>query len=243
MVDRHFSEPKLAELYDAFCAGRRDFDFYLPKVMSADSVLDVGCGTGELLRLARQKGHSGRLCGLDPADAMLQQARKRRDIEWIQADISSVDWHEEFDLVVMTGHAFQVLTEDAQLRESLAAIQSALTHDGRFMFETRNQLVRGWEAWVPENAVTIEVGGTKVTMSHQVDETIAGDLVSFTATYSSPSWDSPIVSKSTLRFLDNESLSKFLSGAGLATIEQYGDWDCRPYTDSSPEIITIARRV
>lgn len=74
-VDQLFSEPVLAELYDAFCAGRQDFDFYLPFVMAANSVLDVGCGTGELLRLARENGHEGRLCGLDPAEAMLQQAR------------------------------------------------------------------------------------------------------------------------------------------------------------------------
>ncbi len=33
MVDRLFSEPRLAELYDAFCGGRRDFDFYLPLVI------------------------------------------------------------------------------------------------------------------------------------------------------------------------------------------------------------------
>ena len=38
MVDRLFSDPRLAELYDAFCAGRPDFGFYLPLVMSAKSV-------------------------------------------------------------------------------------------------------------------------------------------------------------------------------------------------------------
>ena len=112
MVDYLFSEPRLAELYDAFCAGREDFGFYLPLVMSAKSVLDVGCGTGELLRLAREAGHTGRLCGLDPAEAMLEQARKRRDIDWVHGDLASVDWRREFDLIVMTGHAFQVFVEE-----------------------------------------------------------------------------------------------------------------------------------
>ncbi len=112
MVDRLFSEPSSAELYDAFCAERKDFGFYLPLVMLARSVLDVGCGTGELLRLAREAGHTGRLCGFDPANAMLEQARKRSDIEWVLGDLTSVDWCREFDLVVMTGHAFQVFVND-----------------------------------------------------------------------------------------------------------------------------------
>ena len=241
MVDYQFSEPSLAELYDAFCAGREDFDFYLPLVMSAKSVLDVGCGTGELMRLARKAGHVGRLCGLDPAEAMLEQARKRRDVDWVHGDLSSVDWHRAFDLIVMTGHAFQVFVEDDQLRASLAAIRTALTNDGRFVFETRNPLAQGWEAWTPDNAVEISHGGRVVRMAHQVETPVVGDTVSFTATYTSPSWDQPLVSRSILRFLDADSLSEFLSAAGLIIEEQYGDWDRQPLTDTSPEIITVAR--
>ena len=242
MVDRLFSEPRLTELYDAFCAGRQDFTFYLPLVMSAKSVLDVGCGTGELLRLAREAGHTGRLCGLDPAQTMLEQARKRRDVEWVHGDLASVDWRQEFDLIVMTGHAFRVLVEDDQLRASLAAIRSALTDNGLFVFETRNPPARGWEAWTPENAVEIEHAGSVVRMAHQVEKPVVGDIVSFTVTFSCPSWERPLVSRSTLRFLDADSLSYFLTGAGLIIVEQFGDWDRQPLTDTSPEIITVARR-
>ena len=242
MVDRLFSEPRLTELYDAFCAGRQDFTFYLPLVMSAKSVLDVGCGTGELLRLAREAGHTGRLCGLDPAQTMLEQARKRRDVEWVHGDLASVEWRREFDLIVMTGHAFQVFVEDEQLLASLAAIRSALTDNGLFVFETRNPLARGWEAWTPENAVEIVRSGSVVRMAHQVESPVVGNVVSFTCTFSCPSWERPLVSRSTLRFLDADSLSHFLTGAGLIIVEQFGDWDRQPLTDTSPEIITVARR-
>ena len=242
MVDRLFSEPILAELYDAFCAGRPDFGFYLPLVMSAKSVLDVGCGTGELLRLARDAGHTGRLCGLDPAEAMLEQARKRSDVEWVLGDLSSVDWRREFDLVVMTGHAFQVLVGDEQLRESLASIRRALTPDGRFVFETRNPSARGWEEWVPENAVEFSQGGSAVRMEHQVEEPVAGDVVSFTTTFTCQDWEEAQVSRSTLRFLNEGTLSTLLVEAGLAVVEQFGDWDRQQLTDTSPEIITVARR-
>ena len=242
MVDRLFSEPSLAELYDAFCVGRRDFGFYLPLVMSARSVLDVGCGTGELLHLAREAGHTGRLCGLDPAAAMLGQARKRPDIEWVLGDLGSVDWCREFDLVVMTGHAFQVFVEDDQLRESLAAIRSVLTKDGRFVFETRNPLAREWENWTPGNVVEVVHNGLKARMAHQVETPVTNDRVSFTITFTSPSWNGPQTSRSTLRFLGVDSLSSFLSDAGLVIEEQFGDWDRQEMTDASPEIITVARR-
>lgn len=243
MVDLHYAEPRLAELYDAFCVGRPDFGFYLPLVMSAERVLDVGCGTGELLRLARATGHIGRLCGLDPAAAMLRVAQARTDIEWVLGDLASVAWDREFDLVVMTGHAFQVLTEDDQLRASLAAIRSALAEDGHFVFETRNPLVRAWERWVPMGeGVEIVRDGLPVRMEHPEMPVVQGDLVSFTMAYTSATWDRPHVSRSTLRFLDRDALGQFLDGAGLAIREQFGDWDRQPLADTSPEIITVAGR-
>lgn len=243
MVDPYFANPSLAELYDTFSLHRRDFDFYLPLLMSADSVLDVGCGTGELLHTAREAGHTGRLCGLDPAAAMLEQAKqKRADIEWIDGDLSSVDWQAEFDFVVMTGHAFQVFVEDDELREALAAIHLALTADGRFGFETRNPLARAWERWTPDHAVEVVHNGRLARMSTQVETPVEGDLVSFTHTFTSPAWDQAQTSRSTLRFLDVDSLAAFLKEAGFQIEEQYGDWDRQELTDTSPEIITIAKR-
>jgi ubiquinone/menaquinone biosynthesis C-methylase UbiE len=242
-VDRLFSDPGLARLYDVMCRGRPDFGFYLPLVMAAESVLDVGCGTGELLRLARQAGHTGRLCGLDPADAMLDQARTRWDIEWVLGDLASVDWDHEFDLVVMTGHAFQVFVEDDEIRASLIAMRSALIDDGRFVFETRNPLVREWELWTPADAVeVVGADGTVVRVAKEVETPVEGDVVRFAMTFTSPSWDRPQVSWSTLRFLDAEALASFLSDAGLAIEEQFGDWARQPLVDTSPEIITVAGR-
>lgn len=245
MVDRQFSDTRLAALYDAFCPaeGRSDFAFYLPLVMSAESVLDVGCGTGALLHGARLAGHAGRLCGLDPADGMLQQARRRSDIQWILGDLGSVDWDQAFDLVVMTGHAFQVFVEDDEIRTSLAAIRSALIDDGRPAFETRNPLAREWELWAPDNAVeVVDASGALVRMAHEVETPIDGDVVSFKTTFWSNAWDRPQASRSTLRFLDASSLFSFLSEARFAIEEQFGDWDRHPVTDTSPEIITIAQR-
>ena len=244
MADRFFADARLAALYDLMHPRetRADFDFYLPLIMSAKAVLDVGCGTGAMLHEARQRGHSGRLCGLDPAPGMLAQARKRSDIEWRLGDLRSSAFAREFDLIVMSGHAFQVLVTDEELRLSLAAIRAALVENGRFAFETRNPLARVWETWSSEDAVeAVDADGLPARMAYQTERPFDGRTMSFTLTFTCSDWERPEVSRSTLRFLDAEALSSLLAEADLAIEVQFGDWDRRPLTDGSPEIITIAR--
>ncbi len=245
-IEHKFTDDRLAALYDAFCpppTQRDDFAFYLPLVMSARAVLDVGCGTGALLRLARESGHTGRLCGLDPAKGMLNQARRRSDIEWVHGDLSSVGWDRQFDLIVMTGHAFQEFVVDDEIRVAFAAIRSALTDGGHFAFETRNPLVRAWERW-PErySGEMTDATGAIVRCEYRVETPVVGSVVRSVSTFTSPAWDRPEVSCGALRFLDAASLSAFLSAADLMIEEQFGDWAGHPPTDTSPEIITIARR-
>lgn len=245
-IEQKFTDDRLAALYDAFCpppTQRDDFAFYLPLVMAARAVLDVGCGTGAFLHLARESGHTGRLCGLDPATGMLNQARRRSDIEWVHGDLAGARWDREFDLVVMTGHAFQEFIADDEIRVALAAIRSALSDGGHFAFETRNPLVRAWERW-PErySGEVADATGAVVRCAYRVKTPVVGGVVQSISTFTSPGWDRPQVSHGALRFLDAASLSAFLSGADLKIEEQFGDWAGQSPTDTSPEIITIARR-
>ena len=245
MVERQFTEDRRAALYAVFYppARRDDFAFYRRLVLSARAVLDVGCGTGALLRLAREAGHAGRLCGLDPAAGRLNQARQRPDIASVHGDLASVGWDRAFDLVVMAGHAFQEFVEDDEIRVALAAIRSALTDGGRFAFETRNPLDRAWERWATDytGAVT-DATGAVVRCEYRVELPVAGSVVRSISTFTSPGWDHPEVRRGALRFLDTEALSAFLAGTGLVIEEQFGDWNGEPLTETSPEIITIARK-
>ncbi|WP_399095448.1 class I SAM-dependent methyltransferase [Streptomyces sp. BBFR2] len=239
----------LAHWYDACNPWAVCDDFYLGLVMRAEAVLDVGCGTGTLLRRARERGHRGRLCGLDPDPAMLARARAGAadGITWLSGGLGTttapagLGAAPEFDLVVMTGHAFQALRADAELRAALAVVRGALVPGGRFAFETRNPAARAWERWTPAHAVEVTgPDGARARIAHRVRQPVDGELVRFTTVLTGPGLPRTVRAHSTLRFLPEEALDGFLAGAGLAAEERYGDWDRSPLTPASPEIITVA---
>lgn len=237
-----FNDAYLASLYDRLCVDRGDEAYYLKLIASGPRVLDVGCGTGTLLHRARSAGHRGRLCGLDPSAAMLAQARRHPDIEWVQGTLPDAGFAAEFDLVVMTGHAFQELLEDDEVRQFLAAVHRALAPAGHFAFETRNPRYRAWETWTPDDVVEVQADdGRTVRVWHEVEE-VRGEYVTFTENYASDAWPSPVVGRQTLRFLPAESLDHLLVAAGFVVDERYGDWDRSLMTPASREIITVARR-
>ncbi|MER6524784.1 class I SAM-dependent methyltransferase [Streptomyces sp. NPDC001508] len=242
MVDRSFKDLSLASLYDALNPWGPGDDFYLDLVMSARSVLDVGCGTGRLPARARRAGHDGRLMGLDPAAAMLVQARRREPgVEWVLGDLRTRLWDGGFDLVVMTGHAFQTLVDDEELRLALHAVRAALAPGGRFVFETPHPAARAWTCWTPEHIRTVDAAdGRTVRVWREVDGPLLGDRVRFRETFDGEGWDRPRVSRSTLRFLGPDALTRLLGRAGLGVVERYGDWAHGPLTQDSAEIITVA---
>src|SRR3978361_1425847 len=147
---------------------------------------------------------------------MVDCARARSYIEWVLGDLQSASWMAEFDLIVMTGHAFQAIVSDGDLREFLAAVRRALVPGGCFAFETRNPSARAWESWAPENAVTVEgPDGAKVRIITGVITPFSGRIVTFRHTFSGEHHSPPQVSTSTLRFHDTDTLRGFLKIAGL----------------------------
>lgn len=240
MADALFEDEYLASLYDRLSVDRGDEDYYQRLIEGASSVLDVGCGTGTSLHRARAAGHRGRLVGIDPAAGMLAQARRHPDIEWVMGTLPDAGFATEFDLVYMTGHAFQVLLTDEDINAFLGAARAALKPSGRLAFETLNPLARAWEAWTPD-AVTevIDDDGRAVQVWHEV-ESVDGEFVTFTETYASDAWPDVKVSRSTLRFVHAEHLDHLLANAGFAVDERYGDWDRSLFTPASREIITVA---
>jgi SAM-dependent methyltransferase len=220
----------------------QDTEFYLDLAgTKPKTILDMGCGTGLLAATLAGRGYS--VTGADPAHAMLTIARQRQNgdkVRWVETDAASLHLDTRFDLIVMTGHVFQVFLEDDAIRAVLANLRRLLAPRGRLAFETRNPAVREWEDWTPDKTRSrVEVDGLGAMDVHHDIAVVLGPLVTF-ETHFRFAADDLVVTPVTLRFMDRKELAGFLDGAGFAKLAWYGDWDRSPCGPTSPEIIVVA---
>jgi ubiquinone/menaquinone biosynthesis C-methylase UbiE len=64
-------------LMDRFNSRAQDFVLKRLEVQPSDSVLEIGFGTGRLVRKIARKARAGFVAGVDPSDLMLEKAEKR----------------------------------------------------------------------------------------------------------------------------------------------------------------------
>ena len=143
--DRLYQDADLARYYDIENGWADDTAWCREMARGCGSVLDLGCGTGLLAADVAQDG--ARVTGVDPALPMLEIARHRpggERVTWVAADARDVRLGETFDLVVMTGHAFQVFLTRQDRLAVLETIAAHLAPQGRFIFDSRNPDLEEW---------------------------------------------------------------------------------------------------
>lgn len=242
MLSDAYADTRLAALYDALNPPGDDTRFYLSLAGQPPQViLDMGCGTGQLACAFAAQGHQ--VTGADPAAAMLAVARARPggdQVRWIQADAAGLAVPTRFDLIVLTGHVFQLLLGDRDVRAALGTLRRHLAPAGRLAFETRNPEVREWQYWSPAETRQRIDTSSGVAVVHYDISSVTGPLVSYETCIEFPGGEDVTV-PDTLRFMDQAELAGFLAGAGLADVTWYGDWDRSPAGPASPEIIAVAQ--
>ena len=237
-----YAHPRLAATYDIANPPTGDYDFYVK--LAGDkplTILDMGSGTGRLSLKLAARGH--RVTGADPAPGMMLAARAKPGAEavtWVAGDAANLALATRFDLIVMTGHVFQVFLEDAEIVGALSNLRRHLAPGGRIAFETRNPAVREWETWTPEltreQIVVPDIGPVTV----HYDMTGADDrFVHFETHYDFGGGDI-VVAPTTLRLMDQPTLARLLDESGLQPQRWFGDWDGSAITSTSPEIIVVA---
>jgi SAM-dependent methyltransferase len=241
LPDLHYEHPRLAALYDLACGWSADRDFYLfladggPK-----SILDLGCGTGLICDAYAARGHD--VTGADPSASMLDIARRKPHgdrIEWVECYSQDFRSEKRFDLIIMTGHAFQVLLDQTSILATFAAMREHLADGGRIVFESRNPEI-DWKACWDGGVFEVVHDGLVVRKTRKVVSYGEG-RIHFETRYHFP--EETLVSKSELLFLPREEIERCLHASGLRAEAVHGDWDRRTFDDrTSEEMIFVVRR-
>ena len=106
-------------------------------IKPGDSVLDVGCGTGEVTLLAKTRAKDGKVYGIDPAPEMIdvarkKAARKKLDIDFRVGVIESLPFPDSSLDVVTSSLMMHHLPEDLKVR-GLAETYRVLKPGGRLL--------------------------------------------------------------------------------------------------------------
>ena len=219
MVCASYTDPRLSAVYDALNGPGPDGAFYIDLAGEASkSILDMGCGTGWLACELAAHGHH--LTGADPAVAMLDIARSRSGgdkVIWINVAAADLSIETRFDLIIMTGHVFQVFLADQDVSAVLHVLRRHLAPGGRLAFETRNPSVRKWEEWTPaKTSKRVEVAGLGLVEVRHDTRSVVGPLVTYETHFGFGGTD-VVVTADTLRFMNREELATFLADCGSRT--------------------------
>ena len=235
MPDEHYENSKLAEIYDLDSGWCIDREFYLALAGSEPkTILDLGCGTGLLCNAYAAKNHA--VTGVDPSPAMLEIGRRKshgKEINWVQSFAQTYQSDTRFDLIIMTGHAFQVLLDDADVLETFSTMRTHLKPDGVVVFESRNPSIDWRKQW--DYDMVLELPSGSVHESRRF-LSMENDRMCFKLRYQFP--EESLVSKSELRFLSRADIEERLNKSGLRVNQIMGDWDGTPFDEScSKEMI------
>ncbi|WP_020494879.1 class I SAM-dependent methyltransferase [Sciscionella marina] len=230
MADPIFEHPRLAAIYDALESDRADLAAYLAMAeeFAADTVLDIGCGTGTLALSLAASGRS--VIGVDPAAATLRVARTKPGagaVRWLRGDATTLP-SIRADLATMTGNVAQAITDPADWSASLRGIHTALRPGGRLVFETRDPAFRGWREWnrADSHRVT-EIAGVGEVQSWVELLTVHGPLVRFRWTWVFAADGEVLTSDSTLRFRERAEVAESLRENGFR-VDEVRDAPDRP---------------
>ncbi len=107
--------------------------FDLLDIQTSDDVLDIGCGTGHLTKIIRDKTN-GKVVGIDPSKGMIEKAKEKyanHGIVFRNCSAEELDYQNEFNKIFCNS-SFQWFKDH---RKALKACHNALKQNGKIAIQ------------------------------------------------------------------------------------------------------------
>lgn len=132
-----------ANMYDGLNIFLSDLQFYkkwLPQNKNA-KILELCCGTGRLTIPIAKDGYH--ISGVDYTPSMLKQAKIKAfeaglEINFIEADIRTLNLQEKFDLIFIPFNSIHHLYKNEDLFKALKSVENHLKKGGLFLLDCFN---------------------------------------------------------------------------------------------------------
>ena len=127
---------------------------FLPHLAKNAHLLDLCCGTGNLMRSLSHKGYQ--VTGLDGSEAMLEYARQNLPQgEFILEDARNFKLLERFDGVVSSSASLNHMLSLEELNRVFSNVYHVLKPNGLFMFDLNHaqQMEKWWKSQVAEGEI------------------------------------------------------------------------------------------
>jgi SAM-dependent methyltransferase len=218
-------------------------DFYLgvAEEVCAETVVDLGCGTGIITLEFASRGY--RMIGVDPSPVMLGVALQKpgaEGVQWVEGGAGQLGTPGA-DLAIMSGHVAQFILKDADWLDALAGVREALRPGGYLAFESRDPRGQEWKRWTGRRRIIPDSVCGRIESWTEVAN-VEGDVVYAVGHRRLLQNNEELVSPFTLRFRSEELLRQTLTSSGFSVKNVFGDWDRRPPGPGEPELIFIAQR-
>lgn len=237
-----------AAIYDGLNTFLSDLQFYkkwLPKNKAA-KILELCCGTGRLTLPIAKDGYD--ICGVDYTSSMLEQAKvkaseARLDINFIEADIRTLNLQEKFDLIFIPFNSIHHLYKNEDLFKAFHTVKKHLKAEGLFLFDCFNPNIR------------YIVEGAKEQMKIAAYTTSDGRevLIKQTMRYENKTQVNRIewhyfingefnsIQNLDMRMFFPQELDAYLEWAGFHVIHKFGNFEEEAFDDNSEKQIFVCR--
>lgn len=230
-----------AKLYAATHRGNpHDVDFYVHEAIGAAEVLELGCGTGRVLRALAAAG--ARVTGLDSDVAMLAEAEASLTpglaplVELVHGDMRRFDLGRRFDRVFIPYNAVFALPTDEAAARCFELVRRHLAPGGRLAFDVYT--IDDVEDWCSprqtdyELLLTLVHEGQRVDLYERERPGPAKQTLDVTYRYVLDAGAGRAPHTLTYRIrhhaLPLPALERLLHGAGLDVLSVWGDFDRSP---------------
>lgn len=238
-----------ARLFDAqYCSFKDDFPFWEHLAdQTGGPILEMGCGTGRLVRALARKGY--RIFGLDNDRAMLSLAQKILvkelipRVEWVLSDLSSFRLYEPVRLAIGALNTFAYL-DDAQFCTALHCAKASLQVGGLIALDLPPfdpDPGGTLEQDLPLDSFSDPIKGTAIELRAQID---AQDVhrVNVTWLYDELHPDGRITRhqwEQTYYQRGEEKVRKLIEKCGLSLHSTYGGYAFEPYKPDSERLLAV----